>query len=177
MCRHYYRQGQSEIAMKKLAHSHQILFKLNLAQRTLMKWIDREMQEKIGGTATQIAALFYLMENDGCLLVDLSRELLQNKSAITTLVERMEKNSLLKKVPSPIDKRASQLFITPEGRNLGMKALPFVTAYDRSLADGFTQEELTVVARFLDAIISRFEVTPDNFFKNRTIGSSEEEFT
>lgn len=145
--------------------SHQILFRLNLAQRTLMKWIDREMQEKIGGSATQIAALFYLMENDGCLLVDLSRELLQNKSAITTLVERMEKNGLLQKVPSPTDKRASQLFLTTKGRELGINALPFVAAYDRALAEGFSKDELDVIARFLDTVINRFETLPENYFK------------
>lgn len=149
--------------------SHQILFRLNLAQRTLMKWIDREMQEKIGGSATQIAALFYLLENDGCLLVDLSRELLQNKSAITTLVERMEKNDLLRKVPSQTDKRASQLFISTKGRELGMSALPFVTAYDRILADGFSKGELDVIARFLDTVINRFETLPESFFKTKAV--------
>jgi DNA-binding MarR family transcriptional regulator len=145
--------------------THQILFKFNLAQRTLMKSIDRDMREKIGATATQMAALFYLMDNDGCLLVDLSRELLQNKSAITTLVERMEKNCLLQKVPSQVDKRASQLFLTTKGRELGLKALPFVAAYDNVLADGFSLDELAVVSRFLDTVISRFETVPDNYFK------------
>jgi DNA-binding MarR family transcriptional regulator len=133
-----------------------------------MKSIDREMQEKIGGSATQIAALFYLMDNDGCQLVDLSRELLQNKSAITTLIERMEKNGLLQKVPSQTDKRASQLFITTKGRELSMNALPFVTAYDRVLADGFSEDELEIVTRFLDIVINRFETTPENYFKTRT---------
>lgn len=151
--------------------SHQILFRLNLAQRTLMKSVDREMQEKIGCSATQIAAIFYLMENDGCQLVDLSRELLQNKSAITTLVERMEKNGLLKKVPSQTDKRASQLFLTAKGRELGIKALPFVTAYDQILSDGLSEKELAVVTRFLDRVISRFEILPENYFKNRPIRS------
>lgn len=160
--------------MKENTPNHQFLFRLNLAQRTLMKWIDRELQEKIGGSATQIAALFYLLENDGCLLVDLSRELLQNKSAITTLVERMIKNCLLTKVPSPTDKRASQLFLTSRGRELGLKALPFVTAYDQGLADGFSLDELAVITRFLDEIISRYELIPDNYFKNRVILSSGE---
>lgn len=143
----------------------QLFFRLNLAQRTLMKWVDREMLEKVGGSATQIAALFYLLENDGCLLVDLSRELLQNKSAITTLVERMEKNLLLTKVPSPTDKRASQLFLTAKGKELGQIALPFVTVYNNQLSSGFNENELSVIVRFLDSVISRFETLPDNYFK------------
>lgn len=156
--------------MLSYTSSHQLLFKLNLAQRTLMKCLDREMQDKIGGSATQIAALFYLIENDGCLLVDLSRELLQNKSAITTLVERMEKNTLLQKIPSQIDKRASQLFLTAKGRELAIKALPFVAAYDNALVDGFDQKELETITRFLDTVIGRFETTPDNYFKINTPG-------
>lgn len=154
--------------MTPSASSHELLFMLNLAQRSLMKSIDREMHEKIGVSATQIAALFYLMENDGCQLVDLSRELLQNKSAITTLVERMEKNGLLQKIPSQSDKRASQLFVTTKGRELGTSALPFVTDYNRVLAEGFSEDELEIVARFLNIVIDRFETMPISFFKTRT---------
>lgn len=153
--------------MNEFIPSPQILLRINLAQRMLMKWIDRDMQERIGVTATQVAALFYLLENDGCLLVDLSRELMQNKSAITTLVERMEKNGLLEKVPSPTDKRASQLFLSAKGRQLGLKALPYVSAYDEVLAQGFRQEELASVIRFLDAVIAKFEVLPENYFKRK----------
>ncbi|MBU1565616.1 MAG: MarR family winged helix-turn-helix transcriptional regulator [Proteobacteria bacterium] len=131
-----------------------------------MKWVDREMLDRVGGSATQIAALFYLLENDGCSLVDLSRELLQSKSAITTLVERMEKNLLLSKVPSPTDKRASQLFLTAKGKKMGQMALPFVTVYNNQLSAGFDDNELSVIVRFLDAVISRFETLPDNYFKN-----------
>lgn len=130
-----------------------------------MKWVDREMLEKVGGSATQIAALFYLLENDGCLLVDLSRELLQQKSAITTLVERMEKNRLLRKVPSPTDKRASQLFLTTKGKEMGQMALPFITVYNTELSADFNEKELSVIVRFLDCVISRFETLPENYFK------------
>ena len=152
----------------------QLFFRLNLAQRTLMKWVDREMLEKVGGTATQIAALFYLLENNGCLLVDLSRELLQNKSAITTLVERMEKNHLLCKVPSPTDKRASQLFLTARGKEMGQMALPFVTVYNDALSAGFNEKELSVILRFLDRVIGRFEILPENYFKTMVQPSSDQ---
>ncbi|NTW76221.1 MAG: winged helix-turn-helix transcriptional regulator [Syntrophaceae bacterium] len=123
------------------------------------------MLEKVGGSATQIAALFYLLENDGCLLVDLSRELLQQKSAITTLVERMEKNRLLRKVPSPTDKRASQLYLTNKGKEMGQMALPFITVYNTELSADFNEKELSVIVRFLDCVISRFETLPENYFK------------
>ncbi len=155
--------------MSDNSSSHQLFFKLNLAQRLLMKAVDREIREHIGVSATQGAALLYLEQHDGCLLVDLSRELLQNKSAVTTLVERMEKNGLINKVPSPTDKRASQLFLTPKGKELCTQSLPFVASYDHIIMEEFKVDELEVVARFLNTIIDKFETTPDNFFNNQSV--------
>ena len=151
--------------MRNEISSHRLFFKLNLAQRVLMKAVDREMREQIGVSATQGAALLYLEQHDGCFLVDLSRELLQNKSAITTLVERMEKNDLISKVPSQTDKRASQLFLTQKGKELCRQSLPFVASYDQIMTGEFKDDELELVSRFLNTIIDKFETTPNNFFR------------
>lgn len=147
---------------------HQLFFKLNLSQRVLLKWVDREMTELVGATATQIAAILYLMENDGCQPVDLSRELLQNKSAVTTLTDRMERNDLITKSASATDGRASLLHLTPKGREIGRKAIPYIIKYNRELMKGFSVEDITVIDRFFESIMERFETTPDNYFKNLT---------
>jgi DNA-binding MarR family transcriptional regulator len=153
--------------MSEPSTSTQIFSRLNLSQRILLKWVDREMTELVGATTTQIAAIFYLMENDGCQMVDLSRELLQNKSAISTLVERMVKNEFITRTPSRTDGRASQLYLTEKGRQVGNRALPYAMEYDKELVKDFTVEEIRVINRFLDSIIQRFEITPDNYFKKQ----------
>ncbi|WP_419176311.1 MarR family winged helix-turn-helix transcriptional regulator [Desulfosediminicola sp.] len=144
---------------------HQLFFKLNLSQRVLIKWVDREMTDLVGATTTQIAAILYLMENDGCQPVDLSRELLQNKSAITTLAERMEKNGLIYRAPSAKDGRASILHLTEKGREIGIKAIPYISEYNRELMKGFSEVEVAVIDRFFESIMRRFETVPDNYFK------------
>lgn len=153
--------------MTEIVADYMLFFKLNLSQRILLKWSDRELTSQVGATTTQIAAIFYLMGNDGCQLVDLSRELLQNKSAITTLVERMVKNDLIIKSPSSTDGRASHLFLTDKGRNIGKKAMPYVLEYNRELVKGFSRTETEVINRFFNSIIQRFETTPDNYFKQQ----------
>lgn len=142
-----------------------LYFKLNLSQRILLKWADRELTELVGATTTQVAAIFYLMDNDGCQLVDLSRELLQNKSAITTLVERMTRNGLITKIPSTTDGRAYHIHLTERGKETGRKALPFIAEYNKELMKGFTDKEIEIIDRFFDSIMQRFEITPDNYFK------------
>jgi DNA-binding MarR family transcriptional regulator len=153
--------------MPELSIGPQIFSRLNLSQRILLKWVDREMTKLVGATTTQIAAIFYLMENDGCQLVDLSRELLQNKSAISTLVERMVKNNFITRTPSRTDGRASHLFLTEKGRQIGSRALPYVMEYDKELVKDFSEKEIRVINRFFDSIIQRFEITPDNYFKKQ----------
>lgn len=146
---------------------YQLFFKLNLVHRILIKNVDREMANQVGATSTQIAAIFYLLENDGCQLVDLSRELLQNKSAITTLVERMIKNGLLIKRPCARDGRASRLYLTEKGKATGKAALPHVVDYNRQLAEDFSPAELDTLHRFFDNVMQRFDIPADNYFKKK----------
>lgn len=144
--------------------SNLLLYKMNLAQKILMAEIDREMKQHIGVSATQAATLLYLDQNNGANLVDLSRELLQHKSAISTLVTRMWKNGLLEKQDSTTDKRATQLFITAKGQRLCTEALAYAQKNNNQLEENFTVEELQVVNIFFDNIISEHKISPSNFF-------------
>lgn len=143
-----------------------LLYKINLAQRLLMKHVDRQLKERADVSATQAAALIYLSQNQGSSLADLSRELLQNKSAITTLVARMEKNGLINKNPSQIDKRSSQIYVTEKGLNANNHALSEVEEYNFAISKNFSDIELEVIDRFFDSIISNYEANSENFFSN-----------
>lgn len=134
-----------------------------------MKSVDKKIQEKIDASATQVVALMYFIQHDGRLLVDLSRELLQTKSAITTLVERMEKNDFIQKIPCPKDKRASQLFLGPRGKDKLKQALPLIASYNQSIMELFSPDELKIVLRFLNIIIDKFEKVPEIFSKPRRL--------
>lgn len=137
-------------------NDRRLFYKLNIAQRLLLKYANREMINKLDVPVTHIAALFYLLQHDGCLLKDLSAVLFQNKSATTTLVERMIKNGLIYKTHSEDDGRASQIFLTDKGRDIAQQARPVVTEYNKELVDKFTDSELEVIHRFLDTVIENY---------------------
>lgn len=133
-----------------------LFYKLNIAQRILLKYVNREMTNKLGVPVIHIAALFYLLQNDGCLQKDLSTVLFQNKSATTTLVERMMKNDLIYKTNSEDDGRASNIYLTDKGRSIAKQAPPIVAEYNKKLMDKFTASEIKVVHKFLDTIIENY---------------------
>ena len=133
-----------------------LFYKLNMAQRLLLKYVDRELTKRLGVPSVQVAALFYLMKHDGCLLKELSGVLMQNKSAMTTLVERMERNGLVEKKPSETDGRAANIFLTGKGQSIAGEAKPLVAEYNRCLMKHFSDADIEVIHRFLDTIIETY---------------------
>lgn len=141
----------------KTGTDKRLFYKLNVAQRLLLKYADRKSRRALGVSITQTGALFYLMKNDGCLFKDLSEILMQNKSAITTLVERMEKNGLIIKKKSEIDGRASNIFLTDKGRDISKNALSLMADFNHGILDKFTKDEVVIIHRFLDTIMEDYK--------------------
>ncbi|NLW91042.1 MAG: winged helix-turn-helix transcriptional regulator [Syntrophomonadaceae bacterium] len=141
---------------KSIIGDKRLFYKFNISQRVLLKHVNREMTKKLGVPAIHTAALFYLLEHDGCLSKDLSQVLFQNKSATTTLVERMIKNGLISKTSSATDGRASHIFLTDKGHDIGERARPLVNDFNDELLEHFTTAELEVIHRFLDTIIEKY---------------------
>ena len=133
-----------------------LFFKFNKVQKVMFKHIENEVKNRLGITPVQMGVLFYLLGNDGCNLKDISKELDQNNSAITTLVERMEKNGLLLKKASETDGRAFQVFATEKGRQIGKKGLPLIAEFNKRVAEKVSGEELDAVHSFLDKALETF---------------------
>jgi DNA-binding MarR family transcriptional regulator len=146
----------------------QLLFQLNLAQRLLMNQVDKELKDTLGVTATQAAALIYLCDNNESLMGDLSRQLHQNKSATTTLVERMVKHGFIEKRLSAEDKRAYFLHLTSKGCETGRKALLYAQQRDVELKQQLSEDEHKVISSFLNALIRKYGNGGNDFFIGAT---------
>ena len=130
-----------------------IYYKLNLSQHLLSKRVDALLVKNLGIKSVQLGAIFFLLENDGCMLGELSAGLNLNNSAITGLVSRMEKAALLKRVPCSVDGRSFLLFLTEKAKLIGRKAVPLTAQFNQRLYFGFTEAEMETVNRFLDSAI------------------------
>lgn len=144
------------MAEEKTVTDKRLFYKLNIAQKLLLKYADKKSKDNLGVSITQTGALFYLMKNDGCLFKDLSQVLMQNKSAITTLVERMEKNGLIIKKKSETDGRASNIFLTDKGRAISKDAISLMADFNNDIHNKFSEDEVIVIHRFLDTLIADY---------------------
>jgi MarR family transcriptional regulator, organic hydroperoxide resistance regulator len=131
-----------------------LYYKLNQAQHLLSKIVGAECDRSFGIKTAQMGAVFFLLDHDGCMLKEISAGLGLNNSAITTLIDRMEKGGLVTRESCSIDGRSYRIHLTKKAKSIGQKAIPVAKELNSTLSRGFSDEEIDVVIRFLDSIIS-----------------------
>jgi DNA-binding MarR family transcriptional regulator len=127
-----------------------------MAQRKLFNYVDKACEDALDTSVTQLAALLYIVKHSGCLQKDVAKALSLNKSAVTGLIVRMEKNELLERFVSDEDARAIKLYPTPEGVQKTLDLMPFIDELNDLFSEDFTDEEIKTVLKFLNFVIKRF---------------------
>lgn len=133
-----------------------LFYLLNIARHRVYKHADQRSEEALGISVTQVGALLLVAGNEGCLLKDLARTLNLNNSALTGLAGRMEHNGLIERRPCDQDGRASRLYLTELGRSKIDSAKPLITELNERMTEGFTDDEVNVILRFLNRLVNDF---------------------
>ena len=133
-----------------------LFFLLNKAQHKMFQFVDTECERQTGITVTQAATLMYIDKHEGCLQKELASSLNLNNSAVTGLMVRMERNDLINRKPCSEDGRASRVYLSTAGRKKLPEIFPLIKEMNQRLTAGFSEREITIVARFLNKVMSDF---------------------
>ena len=101
-----------------------------------------------------IGVLLNLWNEDGLKMVDLGRKAGLEPSTMTGLLDRMEKDNLVKRVAAKNDRRAQLIFLTESGKNVQE---PVLEAINRVLMDVFKdipENDIEVSKQFLRQILA-----------------------
>ncbi len=133
-----------------------LIFLLNAGHRRVQRWIEAKMAAKGGLTAAQSGVLFYLGERDGALIGEAADALDLAPSAMTGLIDRMTRAELVERRADAKDGRAMRLHLTDRGRTAREDAKAGLNGINAHLTEGFTDEEIGVVARWLASLQTKF---------------------
>lgn len=133
-----------------------LFFLMNMAQRKMFNYVDKVCEDALDTSVTQLAALMYIAKHSGCLQKQVAGALSLNKSAVTGLIVRMEKNGLLNRIPCPKDARAIKLYPTPKGIQKTLAVAPYIDELNSYFKQEFSEDEMNAVLKFLNFIINRF---------------------
>jgi DNA-binding MarR family transcriptional regulator len=127
---------------------------ISRARSSLANRVTQRTMRELGITSTQGSMLFMIGTGRCQLAADLARQYGIDASAVTRLIDRLEKRKLLSRVRSSEDRRVVRLELTPEGSAIAAR-MPgiFDEATDVALA-GFTREEVGFLKTMLRRIVA-----------------------
>ncbi len=133
--------------------------------KTLAPWIGKTskmmdmyiadvfQRNNIQVTKQQWVVLKILHEdNDGISQNDLAFITNRNKASLTRLLNVMEKNTLVARIPSKEDSRKKLIFIIKNGKNLFLKMKPLMLESIETLQEGVTDDEKKIFIRIMTKI-------------------------
>ena len=108
-------------------------------------------------TVVQAGILFLLKQRDGRTMTELSQVLSTDNSAVTGLVDRLEKLGLIVRKMAPNDRRAYLIHITPEGLEEIERAKGIIRSVNEEIKEGFSTEEINAFKKILNNLFERFK--------------------
>ncbi|KFI06888.1 MarR family winged helix-turn-helix transcriptional regulator [Massilia sp. BSC265] len=122
---------------------------LNRAQRALQRWIEARPESWEGISAAQVGLLFVLQARGDAAVGEIAAELGVAPAAVTNLSKRMQAAGMVERVADARDARLTRLQMTGAGRDAGERAGEVLLELNARLTEGFTPDELQLVARWL----------------------------
>jgi DNA-binding MarR family transcriptional regulator len=85
--------------------------------------------------------------DEGIKMTDLAREITLSKAGLTSLVDRIEKRSLVQRVPDPDDRRALRVKLTKQGEKVFRSAARIhVVGIRERVSQHLTEKEARIIA-------------------------------
>lgn len=118
--------------------------------------IDRRVAP-LNLTRSKWLALGIIHRNPGLTQSELSSKLELGAAAVGRLVDRLVDRAFVERSPSPVDRRAHVLSLTPEAEALIVQLDEIGKNLREELLDGLTQKEITLLNRGLTKLKSNLQ--------------------
>jgi len=135
-----------------------LIYLTSMAQQTLVHHTNAALSKAgLKVTTAQAGILFFLKQKDMCMMSEIGQVFDIDNSAVTRLIDRLEKNGFVKRQVPPENRRAILIGITPEGLEERKKAGMIIRAINGKIKEGFTPEEVESYKKIISGILEKFK--------------------
>ena len=128
---------------------------------TSIKKVSEDFNRRLecqGSTRIQWVAMYFLRRSEKPLRQnDLAAMMNVKSPTLARLVDRMERDGLIKRVESEKDKRVNYLELTETGKNKVDELMPIGENFNQMLLNGITDEEIQVFHRVLEKMLGNIQ--------------------
>lgn len=141
--------------------ANRMFFRLYQASNLVHKTRTRAVSEF--GTTTQQWAVLGALSRDGegergLSIKDLMENLLVSRQNLTLVLDRLERQGLIERVQMGEDRRVRVVRLTAGGRETWGRMLDSIRTYYAGALEGFSTEEIYLLARLLDRLKGRLAI-------------------
>ena len=130
---------------------------MSKVQSRVSRFFKREMKAAgLEVSFPQMGVLFMLEERDGRPMGDFCASLEMENSAVTRLMDRLEKTGCVIRRVNPEDRRQFLVEITDKGREQAAKAKPIVRAANRKILEGLSREDILTCVEVMKSFLNIF---------------------
>ncbi len=104
---------------------------------------------RVGLTQGQFGVLVLIGANPGLTQTALAGALGSNRSLMVRTLDRLEKTGLVRRDPSPTDRRSHALVVTGDGMAMIARLKKDVVAHEENIAGGLTEQEFATLLSLL----------------------------
>jgi DNA-binding MarR family transcriptional regulator len=138
---------------------------------TMANLVTQRTMAELGITSQQGSILFMVASGKCLVAAELAREYGIDASAVTRLVDRLEKRGLLSRVRSVEDRRVVRLALTPEGQAIAARMPAIFNGVIDNLLSGFTAEEVGFLKSMLRRVLTNSGCDLSGITRDTTINS------
>lgn len=111
----------------------------------------------------QWSAMKTLWNRDGLTISEMGEKLLIRNSTMTALVDRMERDGLVRRERDPEDRRAVRVFLTPIGEGLKNEVPDLEDYFRETVGHILSEDEITT----LILLLNKMSAGLDDYLENR----------
>ncbi|MBM7095353.1 MarR family transcriptional regulator [Bacillus sp. H-16] len=132
----------------KLSFTDYISIKIHKTDLILTSFIKEKLKE-FNLAPEQNLIMMLLWEKDGMEQSQLAFHLNKDKTNIARMASSLERKGFIKRLPVEGDRRSLRLCLTEKGKALGDRVIPVAEAFNETVCDGISKEELLELERLL----------------------------
>jgi DNA-binding MarR family transcriptional regulator len=134
-----------------------LIFLISKVYRKLIANLQKAFSESdIEVTPIQVMLLFFLQQNNGLSLTQISQGLMLENPTVTGLIDRLEKLGYVKRSDHPNDRRVYLVHLTEKGNKVAKEALPIVKKLNEQIKEGYSKGEIKDFKKVLIGAFNRF---------------------
>ncbi|MDO4331426.1 MAG: MarR family transcriptional regulator [Eubacteriales bacterium] len=137
---------------------HDLSVKFRRADSAFKRSIERQVRDT-GVYRSQHRLLMHLNRLPNCSQVEIAQHLEISPAAVAVSIKKLEKGGYIRRETDESDNRVHQVTITPKGEQVIRKSEVMFREVERRMFQGFSEEEMELMDRFLERIYKNLNET------------------